>query len=91
MIQRFVGIVFGAVVAFLLLLLFHNGRIISEERSGFLIAVAVGAVANMCWPLIWAALIKRRNRVTNQATVQAEVQRQVNAQRPAEPQAPTQE
>jgi len=90
-IQRLVGIVFGAIVAFLLLLLFHNGRIISDERSGFLIAVVIGALANMFWPVIWAGLVARRNRVNRQATVQAEVQRQVNAQRPAEPQAPTQE
>jgi hypothetical protein len=40
--QRLVGIIFGAIVAFLLLLLFHNGRLISDERSGFLIAVAAG-------------------------------------------------
>ena len=91
MFQRLVGIVFGAIVAFLLLLLFHNGRLISEERSGFLIAVAAGAVANMLWPLIWAGLVARRNRGKRQATVQAEVQRQVTAQRPAEPQAPTKE
>jgi len=89
--QRLVGIVFGAVVAFLLLLLFHNGRLISEERSGFLIAVAAGAVANMLWPVIWAGLVARRNRTTHQAKVQAEVQRQVNAQRASESQAPTQE
>ena len=91
MFQRLVGIVFGAVVAFLLLLLFHNGRLISEERSGFLIAVAAGAVANMLWPLIWAGLVARRNRTTHQAKVQAEVQRQVSAQRTAEPQTASEE
>ena len=91
MFQRLIGIIFGAVVAFLLLLLFHNGRIISEERTGFLVAVVAGALANMFWPLIWAALVARRNRVTRQAEVQSEVQRHVNSQRAAEPQAPPQE
>ena len=91
MFQRLVGIVFGAVVAFLLLLLFHNGRLISEERSGFLVAVAAGAVANMCWPLIWGAIVARRNRASHQANVQAEVQRQVSAQRTAEPQTASEE
>ena len=91
MFQRLVGIIFGAIVAFLLLLLFHNGRLISEERSGFLIAVAAGAVANMLWPLIWAGLIARRSRVNRQATVEAEVQRQVNTQRSTEPPIPPEE
>lgn len=91
MLQRLVGIIVGGVVTFLLLLLFHNGRIISDEWTGFLVAVIGGALVNLCWPLIWSAFIARRNRDYQQSRVRAEVERQVDARRAAETQPPAEE
>jgi len=90
-IQRLVSIIVGGIVTFLLLLLFHNGRIISNETTGYLFAVAIGALVNLFWPLIWSTFITRRARERRQASVRAEVQRQVDAQRTVEPQLPLEE
>ncbi|HET7056240.1 MAG TPA: hypothetical protein VFI12_07235, partial [Thermomicrobiales bacterium] len=68
MIQRVISTIVGAVVTFLLLLLFHNGRIISNETTGYLVAVIIGALITLFWPLIWGTYMGRRARDTQQAT-----------------------
>lgn len=82
MIERLFSIVVGALVTFLLLLLFHNGRLISNEISGFATAVAIGAVINLLWPFIWGQVSARRAQQRRTESIQDEVQRQVTAQRP---------
>ena len=84
MIQRVFGIIIGGCVTFLLLLLFDDGRIISDEITGFLTAVAIGAVVNALWPVIWRLTMARRAQVEQDEIVRAEVQRQVAAQQHTE-------
>jgi Na+/melibiose symporter-like transporter len=91
MIQRFVSIVVGAIVTFLLLLLFHNGRIISDETTGYLVAVVVGAVVNLLWPFFWSTTSERRSRDRREAAMRVEVQRQLESERPVQVESPTQE
>ena len=91
MIQRFISIVVGAIVTFLLLLLFHNGRIISDETSGYLTAVVIGALVNLLWPFIWSTTLARRTRERREAAMRVEVQRQLEAERPVSVETPPQE
>jgi uncharacterized membrane protein YgaE (UPF0421/DUF939 family) len=91
MIQRVIGTIVGAIVTFLLLLLFHNGRIISNETTGFLVSVVIGALVNLFWPLIWGTYMGRRARDAQQATFRAQVQREVQAQRTADTQVASEE
>jgi hypothetical protein len=91
MIQRVISTIVGAVVTFLLLLLFHNGRIISNETTGFLVSVVIGALVTLFWPLIWGTYMGRRARDAQQATFRTQVQREVEAQRVADTQAASDE
>lgn len=77
MVQRLVGIVIGGCVTFLLLILFDDGRIISDQLIGFLTAVVIGALVNAFWPLIWRMIVARRARARHDEAVRTEVQRQV--------------
>ena len=91
MLQRLASIIVGGIVTFLLLLLFHNGRIISNESSGFLVAAVVGAVVNLFWPWIWGTFMDRRRTQGRQDAVRAEVARQVDEQRATDAEAPLHE
>jgi mannitol-specific phosphotransferase system IIBC component len=84
MLDRLLGTVIGGFVTFLLLLLFQDGRIISDRTTGFIAAVAIGAVVNLLWPLIMALWISRRAKGRRNELVQAEVQRQLASQQPPE-------
>jgi putative flippase GtrA len=81
MIQRFVGVVVGGIVTFLLLWLFDDGRVVGEEMTGYVVAITIGALVNLFWPAIWTMFIARRTRDRYDARVRTEVQRQVEAQR----------
>lgn len=91
MIQRLASTLVGGLVTFLLLLLFDNGRLIANETTGFLVAVATGAVVNLFWPWIWSAFMYRRRRQSRQQAVRVEVARQVDAQRAVESEPPAAE
>ena len=80
MIRRLLSILTGGIVTFLLLWLFDDGRIVSSEKAGWVLAIALGAVASLLWPFIWAFFIARRARARREDAVQEEVQRQVEAQ-----------
>jgi hypothetical protein len=85
MIQRVVSIIVGGIVAFLLLLLFDDGRIVGEETTGYALAVVIGALVNLLWPLIWSSFKSRRARTYHESNMRAEVQRQIEAEsRPIE-------
>jgi hypothetical protein len=90
MIQRLVGVLTGGIVTFLLLWLFDDGRIVSEEKSGWLLAIVIGALVNLFWPLIWGTYAGRRAYARRDDAVRMEVQRQVEAQRmaPEDPETP---
>ena len=82
MIQRLVSVVVGAIVTFLLLLLFDAGdRIVNDEFTGYLVAVVVGALVTLFWPFLWSQSAARRARARYDESVRQEVQRQVEAQR----------
>ena len=91
MFQRLASIIVGGIVTFLLLLLFHNGRIISSETTGFLVAVVIGSVVNLFWPWMWGNFMDHRRNQDRQDAVRAEVARQVDAQRTVDVQTPPQE
>jgi hypothetical protein len=90
MIQRLLGLLTGGIVTFLLLWLFDDGRIVSNEKSGWLLAIALGALANLMWPFIWGLFIARRVRHRRDEEMRSEVQRQVESQSviPGDPETP---
>jgi hypothetical protein len=81
MISRLLGALTGGIVTFLLLWLFDNGRIVSSEKTGWLIAIAIGLVANALWPFFWGIYFGRKARNRRDEQIQSEVQRQLDAER----------
>ena len=81
MIQRLLGVITGGIVTFLLLWLFDDGRVISGEKSGWLVAIVIGALANLLWPMIWGIYIGRRAQERQDRSVRAEVERQLDVER----------
>jgi hypothetical protein len=69
MLQRIIGHTVGAVVAFLLLVLFGAGaHIVSDANQGYVIAVVVGAFASFFWPIVigWWLIRRHKERQQNQ-------------------------
>jgi len=75
--HRYIGIALGAIVSYLLLLLFHGGRFVSEPNSAYLLAVASGALVAALWPWLLGLWMARRLRARQRARVQSEVSRQI--------------
>ena len=93
MLQRFIGVSIGALVTFILLLLFYGGvdsnaadqavvnwRIVGDSTQAFLVASIVGAIASFLWPIVIAWWFARRIRHRRDDEVQSEVQRQLAEQ-----------
>jgi hypothetical protein len=93
MLQRFIGVSIGALITFILLLLFYGGvdsnavdqtvvnwRIVSDSTQAFLVASIVGAIASFFWPIVVAWWLARRIRHRRDDEIQSEVQRQLNDQ-----------
>jgi hypothetical protein len=93
MLQRLIGVSIGALVTFVLLLLFYGGvdsnavdqtvvnwRIVNDSTQAFLVASIVGAVASFFWPIVIAWWTARRVRNRREDQIQSEVQRQLNEQ-----------
>jgi hypothetical protein len=83
--QRIIGIVLGAVVTYLLLLLFQGGRIISDQNTGFLVAVVAGAIMSWLWPIVIGWWLVKRHRERQEERVQEEVARQIAEQQKTTP------
>ncbi len=81
--QRFIGVVLGGAVTFVLLVMFAGTtvNIVSDRNTGFLIAVVVGGIVSWLWPWIIGIILVRRARGRQQDRMQDEVQRQVAAER----------
>ena len=81
--QRFIGVVLGGAVTFVLLVMFAGTtvNIVSDRNTGFLIAVVVGGIVSWMWPWIIGIILVRRARGRQQGRMQDEVQRQVAAER----------
>jgi membrane protein implicated in regulation of membrane protease activity len=73
--QRIIGIVLGALVAFALLLLLVGASL--DAPRNYAIALVVGAIVSLVWPWIVAFYIGRRVRERRDEEVQHEVERQL--------------
>jgi hypothetical protein len=91
MLQRLIGVSIGALVTFLLLLVFYgtkeiNGvvspdwRIVGDSTQAFLVASVIGAIASFFWPIVIAWWMARRVRARRDNEIQSEVQRQMAEQ-----------
>jgi uncharacterized membrane protein len=89
MLQRGIGVTVGAIVTFVLLLLFYGGvsgagtvdwRIVGDSTQAFLVASILGAVASFLWPIVIGWWLVRRHRQRKDAEIQSEVQRQLAEQ-----------
>jgi hypothetical protein len=79
-VHHYIGVILGAIVTYLLLLLFQDGRIISDQTTGFTVAVVIGAIVAAFWPWAIGFWLVRRHRSRQEERVQAEVARQVAEQ-----------
>jgi uncharacterized membrane protein (DUF485 family) len=81
--QRFIGVVLGGAVTFVLLVMFAGTtvNIVSDRNTGFLVAVVVGGIVSWLWPWVIGMILVRRARGRQQDRMQDEVQRQVAAER----------
>jgi mannitol-specific phosphotransferase system IIBC component len=77
--QRIVGIVLGALVAFGLLLLFVGSTL--DLPRNYAIALVAGAIVSILWPWIVGFYIGRRVREHRDEEVQREVERQLAEKR----------
>jgi membrane protein implicated in regulation of membrane protease activity len=77
--QRFIGIVLGALVAFALLVLLVGTSL--DYPRDYVIAIVAGAAVSLVWPWIVAAYIGRRVREHRDEEVQREVERQLAEKR----------
>jgi hypothetical protein len=84
LIERLLGFLVGGVVTFLLLWLFDDGRIISDEKMGWLVAIVIGILANVFHPLIWGIYRRRRTHERQDRLVRSEVERQLESERVVE-------
>ena len=78
--QRIIGIVFGAVVTFLLLLLLDSTKLIADRNTSYLAAVIIGGISTWAWPFILSIWLTRRARARRDERIESEVERQVAAQ-----------
>lgn len=91
MLQRLIGVTVGAIVTFVLLLVFYgtkeiNGvvspdwRIVGDSTQAFLVASALGAVASFFWPIVIGWWLVRRTKRRRNDAIESEVQRQLAEQ-----------
>lgn len=77
--QRFIGIVLGALLAFALLLLLVGSDF--EKPRNYVIALVAGALVSLLWPWIMGFYVGRRVRERRDEEVQREVERQLAEKR----------
>lgn len=91
MLQRLIGVSVGAIVTFLLLLVFYgtqeingvvspNWRIVGDSTQAFLVASVLGAIASYLWPIVVGWWLVRRTRTRRNNAIESEVQRQLSEQ-----------
>lgn len=74
-IQNFLGILTGAIVALLALII---GKADSFEQ--YVTALVIGGIANFAWPLVAAILVRRRVKARRADQIQSEVDKQMASQ-----------
>ena len=91
MLQRIIGVTVGAIITFLLLLVFYgtkeiNGvvspewRIVADSTQAFLVASVLGAIASFFWPIVIGWWLVRRTKRRRNDAIESEVQRQLSEQ-----------
>lgn len=81
---RLIGIVVGAAVAFLLLLLFQGPdgpRFVADATQGYLVAVIAGAIVTWLWPILSSWYLGRRARARERGRIDSEVERRLDQER----------
>ena len=73
--QRLIGVVVGALVAYLLLLILDASS--GDRTTGYAIAVIVGAVTSYLWPWVIGFILKRRGKADRERMVAEEVDRRL--------------
>jgi hypothetical protein len=79
MIERFLSVVTGALVTFLMLIIL-NPTDAADPTADYLTAVVVGALASLIWPLIWLLMMRRRRQNKIDKEVAEEVAKQTGGQ-----------
>ena len=84
MLQRFFGVSIGAIITFLLLLLFtgpnNTWRFVGDANQAYWWAAVIGAVASFFWPIVIAWFLIRRRKARRDNQIQDEVERQMAEQ-----------
>jgi hypothetical protein len=93
MLQRLIGVTVGALVTFILLLLFYGGvgvneagqvvakwNFVGDSTTAFLVASVLGAIASFFWPIVIGWWLVRRGKQRRSNQIESEVQRQLAEQ-----------
>lgn len=79
MIERFLSVVTGALVTFLMLIVL-NPADAADPNQDYLTAVVVGAIASLIWPVIWLLMARRRRQNKIDKEVAEQVAKQTGGQ-----------
>ena len=77
--QRFVGVVLGAVFTYLLLVIL--GATSGDTATNYAIAVVAGAVVSLTWPWVIGFILGRRAKARRKREISDQVDRQVAEER----------
>jgi|GEM_PF-1244781 len=81
MLQRLIGVCVGALVTFLLLLIFdgpdNSWRFMGDATQAYAVAAIIGAIASFFWPIVIGWFLVRRRRTRRDNQIQSEVERQL--------------
>ena len=82
MLQRFFGVSIGAIVTFLLLIIFDGGKRFfgGDANQAYLWASIIGAIASFFWPIVIGWFLIRRRKARRDNQIQSEVERQMAEQ-----------
>ncbi|MDP2350480.1 MAG: hypothetical protein Q8M74_04910 [Chloroflexota bacterium] len=77
--QRFFGVVLGAILTYLLLVIL--GTISGDTATNYAIAVVAGAIVSLVWPWAIGFILGRRAKSRRNREVRDQVDRQVAEER----------
>ena len=84
MLQRFFGVSIGAIITFLLLLLFDGPNdtwhFVGDANQAYIWAAVIGAITSFFWPIVIAWFLLRRRKARRDNQIQSEVERQMAEQ-----------
>ena len=82
LLQRILGVSVGAIVTFLLLIIFDGGKRFfgGDANQAYFWAAVIGAIASFFWPIIIGWFLLRRSRARRDNQIQSEVERQMAEQ-----------